>query len=142
MEPATFRSASVNYATAYPHSLCITPLILRYPSFCHQRQVQNFHIVEVTGDLHNVMSNRQMGECSTHLGLDTRCIWVISFTTQLIYPTPILHHRAHLNAFLKTAFPSCQEYRQHSSLLKSVEKSEQRVSCLGSFVNVRAGGRV
>jgi hypothetical protein len=77
-----------------------------------------------------------------HLGLDTRCIWVISFTTRPIYPTPILTHRSRLHAFLKTAFSACQEYRQDSSLLKPVEMSEQRVSCLGSFVNVRAGGTV
>jgi len=124
------------------HSFYITSLILRHLSFCHQGQIKNFHILEVTGDLYNAMSNRQMGECSTHLGLDTRCIRVISFTTQLIYPITILPHRARQNAVLKTAFSSCQEYRQDSSRLNSVEKSEQRISCLVSFVNVRAGGRV
>lgn len=99
MEPATFRSASVNYTTAYLHSFYITSLILQYLSFCHQGQTQNFQILEVTGDLYNAMSNRQMRESSTDYGLGTRCIWVTSFTTPLIYPTPILPHRAGLNVF-------------------------------------------
>ena len=142
MELATFRSASVNYATSYPHSCCITSPILRYLSFCHQGQIQNVQILEVTGDLYNARSSTQMGQCSTHLGLGTRCIWVISFATRLIYPTKNLPHRARLNDFLKKNFSSCREYRRDSSLLKSVEKFEQHISCLGSFFNVRAGGIV
>ena len=72
MEPATFRSASVNYTTAYPHSFYITSLLLQYLSFCHQGQTQNFHILEVTGDLYNAMSSGQMGESSTDYCLGTR----------------------------------------------------------------------
>ena len=37
--------------------------------------------------------------------------------------------------FSRQPFPSCQEYRQDSSLSKSVENSEQRTSCLGSSFN-------
>jgi hypothetical protein len=108
METETIRSASVNYATVYPNSFYITPLIIRYISFCHQGQIQNFQILEVKHGLYFAMSHRQMGKCSTHFGLDTRCMWVASFTTWLIYPTPNLSHIARLNAFVNTVFSSCR----------------------------------